>query len=233
MKILIIDDDPTLSRLLTMYLERVGHEILSAPGGEEGLLQFDRHHPDLVVLDVMMPAMDGWQVLERLRAASDVPVILLTAKVMPHDVVHGLQLGADDYVRKPFNLEELSLRILAVQRRAQQAAPPCRSTRYQDSYLLIDFDRHVVLRCGEAVHLSPTEFRLLCYMVENQARSVPHEEILSHVWGPEYAADTNTLSVYIRYLRQKLEDDCNAPRYIHTEWGRGYRFEPPPEAGPQ
>jgi two-component system KDP operon response regulator KdpE len=227
MKILIIDDDPTLSRLLSMYLEHVGHEIIAARGGAEGLAQFSRHHPDLVVLDVMMPSMDGWEVLERLRAESDVPVIMLTAKVMPHDVVHGLRLGADDYIRKPFNLEELNLRILAVQRRSQQAAHPCRSLRYQDAFLLIDFDRRLVLRCGEAVHLSPTEFRLLCYLAENQARCVPHQEILTHVWGPDYVADTNTLSVYIRYLRQKLETDPDAPRYIHTQWGTGYSFDPP------
>ena len=227
MKILVIDDDPTLSRLLTLYLERVGYEIISAFGGAEGLVQFNRHRPDLVVLDVMMPTTDGWEVLERLRAESDVPVIMLTAKVMPHDVVHGLQLGADDYIRKPFNLEELNLRIQAVHRRAQHPQRGCAAPRYQDGFLLIDFERHLVLRCGEAVHLSPTEFRLLCYLVDNQARSVPHQEILSHVWGPEYAGATNTLSVYIRYLRQKLEADPNAPCYIHTQWGTGYSFDPP------
>ena len=227
MKILIIEDDATLNRLLVLHLTHKGYETVSALGGVEGLLLATRVQPDLVLLDVMMPVMDGWEVLERLRRESDVPVVLLTAKAMTPDVIHGLKLGADDYIRKPFNLEELDLRIEAVLRRASQGVTGRLKSCYEDDILLVDADRHLVLRRGREVHMSRTEFRLLCYLIENQRRVVSHEQALTHVWGPEYAADDSVLAVYIRYLRQKLEDNPSQPRYIHTEWGVGYRFDPP------
>jgi two-component system, OmpR family, KDP operon response regulator KdpE len=226
MKVLIIEDDTTLNRLLVLHLTHKGYETVSALGGMEGLLLATQAQPDLVLLDVMMPIMDGWEVIERLRRESDVPVVLLTAKAMTHDVIRGLQLGADDYIRKPFNLEELDLRIEAVLRRANQGVESRLKPCYDDGVLVVNIQRHVMLRRGQEVHLSPTEFRLLCYLIENQPRVMAHEQILSHVWGPEYAADVSVLSVYIRYLRQKLEDDPSKPHYIHTEWGVGYRFDP-------
>ena len=221
MKILIIEDDVTLNRLLVLHLTHKGYEVVSALGGMEGLLAATRERPDLVLLDVMMPVMDGWEVLQRLRQESDVPVVLLTAKVMTHDVIHGLQLGADDYIRKPFNLQELDLRLEAVLRRAKSGDAGGCKLCYDDGRLYVDADQRLVLRGGEEIHLSPTEFRLLCYLIEHRPRVMAHEQILTHVWGPEYAADVGVLSVYIRYLRQKLEDTPSQPRNSTRSGGWG------------
>ena len=221
-RILVIEDDETMNRLLTTYLRTRGHEVLSAGGGEEGLRVAMREGLDLVLLDVMMPGMDGWEVCRRLRAVSQVPIIMLTAKTMPHDVIHGLSLGADDYIRKPFNLQELSLRVEAVLRRPRTdgAGPMV----YDDGNLMVDHQRRLVVRQGLPVHTTPTEFRLLSTLVQHAGQTVPHGELLTEVWGKEYAEDTAILSVYIRYLRQKIEDNPARPVYIHTEWGVGYRF---------
>ena len=221
-KILIIEDDPTLTRLLVTHLQTRGHSPLSANGGEAGLKTATREGPDLVLLDVMMPGMDGWEVCRRLRAVSDVPIIMLTAKTMQHDVINGLSLGVDDYIRKPFNLHELSLRIEAVLRRQRtdNAGGPM---VYDDGTLAVDHNRRMVALNGQPVHMTPTEFRLLSYLVQHAGRTVSHHELLTEVWGAEYADDTSIVPVYIRYLRQKLESD-SAAHYIETEWGVGYRF---------
>lgn len=227
--ILIIEDDATLLRLLASHLTFNGYEVLLAGSGSCGLAMAREATPDLVLLDIMMPAMDGWEVCQRLRDFSDVPIIMLTARTMETDVIKGLMLGADDYIRKPFNLHELTLRIKAVLKRTggnakEHAAPP-----YSDGTLTVDHDRRLVVLNCEPVHLSPTEFRLLSYLVQNAGRTVPRCELLCEVWGPEYADDTSILPVYIRYLRQKLEQ-VSASRYIATEWGVGYRFIPKPFA---
>lgn len=224
-KLLVIEDDATLNQLLTKTLERKGFEVLSAMHGKQGLRLAYQSHPDLVILDVMMPEIDGWQVCERLREVSDVPIILLTAKVSQDDVLRGLELGADDYIKKPFNLGELELRIKAILRRTNAEQQEFASF-YEDSTLRINLDRRQILRRGEPVHLTPTEFRLLSYLVRNKGHVVPREELLTEVWGPEYVDDTSCLSLYIRYLRSKLEDDPGDPKYIRTEWGVGYRFVP-------
>lgn len=220
-RILVIEDDPTMRRLLTAHLRSNGHESLDADGGEAGLQVAAREGPDLVLLDVMMPQMDGWEVCRRLRAVSDVPIILLTAKTMQHDVIRGLSLGADDYIRKPFNLHELTLRVEAVLRR--QRSDDAGPMVYDDGTLRVDHQRRLVALAGQPVHTTPTEFRLLSYLVQHAGRTVPHRELLTAVWGAEYADDTSILPVYIRYLRQKLETD-RGPRYINTEWGAGYSF---------
>jgi two-component system KDP operon response regulator KdpE len=223
LKLLIIEDDLTLNSLLAAYLGKRGYDILSAMDGEEALRLAEEGQPDLVILDIMMPGTDGWETCRRLRQTSQVPVLILTAKVSQDDVLRGLQLGADDYVKKPFDLRELELRIQAILRRAgaPQAGP---AASYDDGRLHVDMERRLVLLDHQPVHLTPTEFRLLSYLVQHRGRAVPHMELLCEVWGPEYADDTAILSVYIRYLREKLEDKPGQPRYIRTEWGVGYRF---------
>lgn len=226
MKLLIIEDDQVLNRLLTEHLRNVGHDVLSANGGLEGLELIRNYSPDLVLLDIMMPGMDGWQTCRRLREVSDVPVLILTAKGAEDDVIKGFQLGADDYIKKPFNLQELELRVEAVLRRSANRRLDDASD-YDDGVLHIDLGRRMVVRRGDPVHLTPTEFRLLSYLLRHRDRVVPHSELLSEVWGPRYVDDTASLSVYVRYLREKLEDNPATPRYICTEWGVGYRFAVP------
>ncbi len=180
------------------------------------------HRPDLVLLDVMMPGMDGWEVIKRLRGTSDVPVLFLTGKGAAEDVVQGLKLGADDYIKKPVSLEELGLRVAAVLRRARKEEAPLEF--FDDGYLRVDVARRLVTLKGEPIKLTPTEFRLLSYLVRHRNRAVPRQELLTEVWGPAYAEDVSNLQVYIRYLREKLGDTGDPPRYIQTTWGVGYRF---------
>jgi DNA-binding response OmpR family regulator len=224
LRILIIEDDLTLSQLLAGHFSAKGFEAHSAPDGQEGLRLAYETHPDLVILDIMMPGMDGWQVCQRLREMSNVPILILTAKGEQEDLIRGLKLGADDYVKKPFDLTELELRIEAISRRIQ-SAPSNEPEVFDDGTLKIDLERRLVMRGGRAVHLTPTEFRLIGYLIRNRDRTVPHDELLREVWGPQYAEDTANLSVYVRYLREKIEALPGDPDYILTEWGVGYRFQ--------
>jgi len=178
----------------------------------------------------MMPGMDGWEVLSRLREMSDVPVIMLTAKGREVDIVRGLGLGADDYVTKPFGAAELVARVQALLRR-NKTPTIRRMTRYQDNGLTIDLERHEVRVKGTPIDLTPTEFRLLAVLVQNAGKVVPHRALLTQVWGEEYANEIHYLKLYIRYLRQKIEESPSNPQYILTEWGVGYRFREPIIAG--
>jgi two-component system KDP operon response regulator KdpE len=224
LRILIIEDDLTLSKLLAERLSARGYEAYTAPDGQEGLRLAYETHPDLVILDIMMPGMDGWQVCQRLREMSSLPILVLTAKGEQDDIIRGLQLGADDYVKKPFDLTELELRIEAILRR-MQSAPSSEPAVFDDGTLKVDLERRLVLRRGMPVHLTPTEYRLLGYLVRNRDRTMGHGELLREVWGPQYAEDTANLSVYVRYLREKIEEAPGNPNYILTEWGVGYRFQ--------
>ena len=225
-KVLVIDDSPDLLRIVQLCLEREDYEVFTATNGREGLQRTYSIQPDLVILDVMMPGMDGWDVLSRLREMSDVPVIMLTAKGREVDVVRGLGLGADDYITKPFGAAELVARVQALLRRNRMPAVR-RVTRYQDNGLLVDLERHEVRVKGVPVDLTPTEFRLLAVLVQNAGKVVSHHALLVQVWGEEYANEVHYLKLYIRYLRQKLEESASNPRYILTEWGVGYRFREP------
>ena len=225
-KILIIDDNPDLLRVVQLCLSRENYEVFTAQNGKEGLQRTYSTQPDLVILDVMMPGMDGWDVLSRLREMSDIPVIMLTAKGREADIVRGLSLGADDYMTKPFGAAELIARVQALLRRNRMPAAQ-RVTRYQDNGLFIDLERHEVRVKGTPVDLTPTEFRLLSVLVQNAGKVVPHHTLLTKVWGEEYANEVHYLKLYIRYLRQKLEDSASNPQYILTEWGVGYRFREP------
>jgi two-component system KDP operon response regulator KdpE len=222
-KILVIDDSPDLLRIVQLCLEREKYKVFTAINGKEGLQRTYNVQPDLVILDVMMPGMDGWEVLSRLREMSDVPIMMLTAKGREVDIVRGLTLGADDYVTKPFGNAELIARVQALLRRNKASAPTLK-TRYHDNGLSIDLDRHEVRAKGKPVDLTPTEFRLLSVLVQNAGKVVPHRLLLTQVWGEEYANEIHYLKLYIRYLRQKLEESPSNPRYILTEWGIGYRF---------
>jgi two-component system KDP operon response regulator KdpE len=180
--------------------------------------------PDLVVMDVMMPKMDGFEALRLLREISTVPVILLTVKSDEEDRIRGLELGADDYVTKPFSPRELVSRVNAVLRRAEWPAPAPRAVLQIDDRLSVDFNRHQVIVEGDRIDLRPTEYRLLSHLIQNAGWVVPHETLLAKVWGYEYRDETHYLRLYINYLRKKVEQDPSDPQYILTERGVGYRF---------
>jgi two-component system KDP operon response regulator KdpE len=222
-KVLVVDDNTQLLTLLRLSLERDGFVVVTAQSGEEGLRKAYDNHPDVIILDVMMAEMDGWMTCQRLRNVCDTPIIMLTAKSAGQDVIKGLSLGADDYLTKPCSLDELKARIQTVLRRSKGARDSRRDV-YDDGIVRIDPADGTVVRRGEPVDLTPTESRLLMYLVSQKGRIVPHRELLVNVWGPEYAEEVGYLSVYIRYLRQKIEQDPANPHYIRTRWKVGYYF---------
>ncbi len=225
--ILIVDDEPRMIKFIRLNLDLEGYRVSEASNGLEALDKVRRELPDLVLLDVMMPEMDGFEALERIREISNVPVIMLTVKAEEEDKVRGLELGADDYVTKPFSPRELSSRIKAVLRRTEMPSPVEKTILKiddDDSGLSIDFNRREVIVRGERVKLRPTEYRLLYHLVNNAGWVMTHEMLLSKVWSYAYRDDTHLLRVYITYLRQKIEPDPSNPRYIFTERGIGYRF---------
>jgi two-component system KDP operon response regulator KdpE len=221
-RILVIDDDPTLVRVLQVGLEKEGYEAISATSGAEGLRQAYSTQPHLIILDIMMPRMDGWEVCRRLREMSDVPIIMLTAKVREEDIVKGLGLGADDYITKPFRTRELMARMEALLRRASLPPSSQNSPVFTNGDLTVDFDRHRVKVRGKEVDLTPKEFRLLSCLVHNRGQVVPHRTILTQAWGPAYANALDYVKLYISYLRRKIEEDPSDPQYVLTEWGVGY-----------
>ena len=224
--ILVIDDDQDLTLMLRAQLERKNHRVVVASSGRDGLQKAYQARPNLVILDLMMPGMDGWEVCRRLRELSSVPIIMLTASTMKGDVVKGLESGADDYLTKPFSAAELNARIHAVLRRSGNTTGHnnSRSSFYSNGYLTIDFDRRIVKVHSENVELTPTEFNLLSCLVRNEGRVLPHRYLLSEVWGSEYGDEVDYVKLYIRYLRLKIEENPSDPIYIQTEWGVGYRF---------
>jgi two-component system KDP operon response regulator KdpE len=229
-RILVVDDEPRLVHFMRMNLELEGAQVLSAANGKEALERVREDLPDVVLLDVMMPQMDGFEALKRLRSFSQVPVLILTARDDEEDRIKGLELGADDYIGKPFSHRELVSRIRAVLRRYAAAPPTPQSVITVDERLTIDFARREVLANGKRVNLRPTEYRLLYHLVTNAGYVMTHDVLLAKVWGPEYRDETHYLRLYITYLRQKIEEDPANPQYILTERGVGYRFVIP-EAG--
>ncbi|MGQ9490090.1 MAG: response regulator transcription factor [Anaerolineae bacterium] len=223
-RILVVDDEPRMRRFVRMNLDLEGYEVTEAENGLVALEKVREQMPDLVLLDVMMPNMDGFETLALLREFSNVPVIMLTVKGDEDDRVRGLDLGADDYITKPFSPRELSSRIRAVLRRVEVTKPSLAEPLVIDEDLAIDFTRREVIVRGERMKLRPTEYRLLAHLVENAGWIVPQETLLARVWGPEYRDDSQLLRLYITYLRKKIEPDPANPRYIFTERGVGYRF---------
>jgi two-component system KDP operon response regulator KdpE len=222
--ILVVDDEPRMVRFVRMNLELEGYQVAEARNGLEALEKVRDDLPDLVLLDVMMPDMDGFETLARLREISTVPTIMLTVKGDEEDRIRGLELGADDYVTKPFSPRELASRIRAVLRRAEMPSPVAKTTIRIDDRLEVDFRQREVIADGERVRLRPTEYRLLYHLVNNAGWVMTHEMLLSKVWGYEYRDEAGLLRLYITYLRKKIEPEPGKPRYIFTERGVGYRF---------
>lgn len=222
-KLLLIDDDTALLTLLGQYLEQASYEVRYAETGAQGLLLAGEEEPDLVILDIMMPGMDGWETCARLRQVSSVPVIMLTAKGEEADKLRGFRLGVDDYVTKPFSFAELTARVGAVLQRAQLVRGSSQG-RYRFGDLEIDLDSHLVMRGGRVVDLTPTEFRLLRCLVENAGRVLSAEYLLEQVWGPEYVDAVGYIRRYVWFLRQKIEEDPAHPQHILTEREFGYMF---------
>ncbi|MBC8264968.1 MAG: response regulator transcription factor [Anaerolineales bacterium] len=223
-KLLIIDDDTNLVEAIELYLATAGYSIVTAADGVQGMQQMYSQQPDMIILDVMMPKMDGWETCRRIREISDVPIIMLTARGQESDRVMGLKLGADDYVAKPFSLKELEARVEAVLRRTRSVSPDKGRVLYADDELVIDSERFEISKGGERVKLTATEQRLLFYLAENAGRVLSNEQILETVWGAEYVNEADYVKLYIWRLRQKVEEDPHHPKYLLTERGIGYRF---------
>jgi two-component system KDP operon response regulator KdpE len=230
MRILVVDDEPDVveSVQLGLTLQWREVEVLGAANGDLALEIVEREAPDIVLLDIGLPGRDGFDVLRELRAFSDVPVVMLTARDDAMDKVKGLELGADDYVTKPFNHLELMARVRAVLRRHDMPAPASRSPSFKTGELEVDFARQEVRLRGERVELTPTEYKLLYHLVRNAGHVLQHATLLAKVWGRDYVDETDYVRVYIRRLRDKLGDDPDHPHYIQTERRLGYRFLPPP-----
>jgi two-component system KDP operon response regulator KdpE len=230
LRILVVDDEPDVveSIRLGFALQWREVEVLGAAEGETALDLVERESPDLVLLDIGLPDRDGFDVLRELRTFSDVPVVMLTARDDAMDKVKGLELGADDYVTKPFNHLELMARVRAVLRRHDMPAPASRAPSFRSGDLEVDFSRQEVRLRGERVELTPTEYKLLYHLVRNAGHVLQHGTLLAKVWGREYVDETDYVRVYIRRLRDKLGDDPEHPRYIQTERRLGYRFLVPP-----
>jgi two-component system KDP operon response regulator KdpE len=223
-RILVVDDEARMRRFVRMNLDLEGYEVGEAENGLAALTKVRDEIPDLVLLDVAMPELDGFETLAHIREFSQVPVIMLTVKGDEEDRIHGLDLGADDYITKPFSPRELLSRIRAVLRRVEPAKVQAEEPLVIDENLAIDFPHREVIVRGQRIRLRPTEYRLLLYLVENAGWVVPQETLLAKAWGPEYRDDAQLLRVYIAYLRQKIEPDLANPRYIFNERGIGYRF---------
>ena len=223
--ILAADDDPQLLRLVTRNLQLEGYDALGASDGQQALELIESNPPDLVLLDVMMPKMDGFTVCYRVREFSSVPIIIVTARGQDQDKVRGLDLGADDYLTKPFSVDELLARVRAVLRRSQftarEHAQGLQATTTTGD-LTVDYSQQLVTLAGQEIPLTPTEYRILAYLAQNAGRIVTQDLLLEHVWGSEYLGESHMLQVNVNRLRHKLEIDPTQPRYILTKVGVGY-----------
>lgn len=224
-KILVIDDDVNLGQAIKMTFARAGAEVFTAVDGRDGLRKFYEHRPDLVILDVRMPDIDGWETCRQIRLLSNIPIIMLTTMDKDEDVLRGFDYGADDFVTKPFSREVLLARARAVLRRVELLNEADAQSLYSDGYLSIDLRKRRILVNGESIQLTATEFRLLAYLLHNAGQILTYQNILDKVWGWEYQDSIDYVHVYISHLRRKLEVDPRSPKYVLTERGIGYRFE--------
>jgi DNA-binding response OmpR family regulator len=221
--VLVVDDEPIVRDVVTRYLERDGHDVVTAASGDEARAKIEGDGPDLVLLDIMLPGeTDGLALCRWIRSTSDLPVILVTARGDEADRIVGLELGADDYVTKPFSPRELATRVKAVLRRVQPTRRP--QTRLSVGPLALDATRHEVLKEGRPLQLTAKEFELLWFLASNENRVFSRDQLMHRVWGYSSALDTGTVTVHVRRLREKLEDDPSSPRLIETVWGVGYRL---------
>jgi two-component system KDP operon response regulator KdpE len=224
--VLVVDDEETLRHFVRRNLEVRGFNVITANNGLEAISAFKSHQVDLVILDLMMPRMDGLETTRQIRQISTVPIIVLTALDEEGDKIHAFDLGSDDYLTKPFGVGELLARVKAVLRRSKWTRPPIQQDRLVHGDIAIDLERYQVDVRGEEIKLTPTEFNLLVYLMEHADKVLPHKAILKNVWGPEYGDETEYLRVYIGHLRKKIELEPSDPRYLLTERGIGYRFKP-------
>jgi two-component system KDP operon response regulator KdpE len=222
--VLLVDDDASLLEILRDYLERFEHRVQTTTSGEQALTFIQESPPEVVVLDVTMPEVSGWEVLKRIRERSHVPVIMLTARTEEPEILQGFALGADDYVAKPFSFAQLEARIRAVVARAGRAGAHDGNGVMAQGDLRVDLDSHRVSRGGENVKLTPTEFRLLVTLMEHPGKIYSPEQLVRRVWGEQYATESDYVRRYIWYLRQKIEQNPDEPRYIRNERNVGYYF---------
>ena len=230
-RILVVEDETTLRETLADALEAEGFEVVQAGDGRDALTRFRADRPDLVLLDLMLPELSGIEVCRIIRSESSVPIVMLTAKDSELDKVVGLELGADDYLTKPFSLRELTARIRALFRRSEQtatSAAPLPST-VDLGRVQVDLAGHRLLRDGEALPIKPKAFELLAFLLRNPGQAFTRDQLLEHVWGYDYAGETRTVDVHVHWLRSTLEDDMASPKFIHTVRGVGYVFRRPPE----
>lgn len=223
-KILVVDDEERMARFIRLNLEHDGFLVIEAYRGMDAIRILREQLPDMILLDVMMPDIDGFEVLRMVREVSTVPVIMLTAKGEEDDRIKGLEMGADDYITKPFSPRELTSRVKAVLRRVESTGGGSGEVIDVDEHLKLDFDRREVWLDGKLIKLRPTEYRLLYHLVQNAGWVLTYDQILSKVWGYEYRDEPHYVRLYVNYLRQKLEKDPANPKYILTERGVGYRF---------
>jgi two-component system KDP operon response regulator KdpE len=225
-KVLVVDDEPEVAGIvaLAFSFHRPDYEVIRADNGWEALRKAEKERPDIIILDVAMPGLSGFDVTRKLRATSDVPVVILTAKGLEDDKVEGLELGADDYIVKPFGPKELMARVDAVLRRSTASTPATEREEFRHGALRIDFGQRRVFLDGSSIDLTPTEYSVLYHLVSNFGRVMTQEELLTKVWGPEYRDEAQYLKVYVRRLREKLNDQPDQPRYIRTLRGVGYIF---------
>jgi DNA-binding response OmpR family regulator len=223
-KILVVDDEERMARFIRLNLEHDGFQVVEAYRGHDAMEKLRTTLPDLILLDIMMPDIDGFEVLKMIREVSSIPVIMLTAKGEEDDKVKGLELGADDYITKPFSPRELVSRVKAVLRRSEVLGEDSAEVFQVDDHLKIDFNRREIWVSDQLVSLRPTEYRLLYHLVQNAGWVLTYDQILSRVWGYEYRDEPHYVRLYVNYLRQKLEQDPANPKYILTERGIGYRF---------
>ena len=224
-KVLIIDDDTDLLHLVGLIFKKAGAQIYTARDGLEGVTELFIHRPDLIILDVMMPGMNGFEVCERIRQVLDIPIIMLTALNHEQEMLRGLEAGADDFLSKPFNPEILLARAKAVLRRSEPRKSQPDTFNFNNGHLTIDVEKHDVLIKGKRINLTPVEFRLLVYLARNAGKMLTYNHILDNVWGNEYQGSMDMVHVYISHLRNKIEKDTKHPHCIRTIHGIGYVFE--------
>jgi DNA-binding response OmpR family regulator len=223
-KILLVEDDIEFSKLTQMWLKNAGYEVISADDGMEGMRRVFSNRPNLVLLDANIPKMDGWEVCRRIRDMSDIPVLMVTVNGQKADRLKGFVVGADDYITKPVDFHELVARVQAVLRRTGSTTINEETSSFHDGEIEIEWQSRQVWVRGVRVKLSPTEFKILACLVRNRGWIVTHEQLLEKAWGPNYVGDKSFVKLYIRYLRQKIEQDPRNPRLILTERGVGYHF---------
>ena len=223
LKILLVDDDPNIRQLVNLYLQKEGFEVMMADRGDEALKMFKASPPNLILLDIMLPGMDGWQVCREVRKISNIPIIMLTAKDETFDKVLGLELGADDYVAKPFDMKELVARIKAVSRRFQAADAPEKELVFPG--LTININQYTVMYMGKELEMPPKELELLYFLASHPGMVFTRDQLLQQVWGYDYFGDSRTVDVHVKRLREKLTEGERLGWMIKTVWGVGYKFE--------